>query len=498
MSDIFYPFTKCLHPQRVVNTYTGEVIETGCGVCKSCTLNKSRKMSVMCSMEEQDHKYCMFVTLTYSDEFIPKALPIYDSSNNIYRIVSHCDRLGEYGKVLGVDFCCMHRSGAAFMRSLTNKTFLNGYLSYLSVREVQLFLKRFRKRLSKYSNEQIRYYACGEYGPKHFRAHYHFLLFFDEEQTLQHFSEVLSKAWPYGRVDFSLSRGKSASYVAGYVNSRCSVPQFYSSRSLRPFQLHSTFFAVGLYRSKKEEIYANGYANFVRIGRVLSGKYVQFTPWRSLATTFFPRCKGYSHKSYNQLYYTYTILRHAQQAFGSSFPFLSLTQIAENIVDMVNQRIDCVPFSSHFTPLELQSINKLIDYFLESCGKQIFISSRFDAENSQRLVSAIYSELHISRHFLSFVCRHQTTFEYHSKLKSIIAYWKLRDYENLKNFYQQQVEYSRLYPNSSFDYFYINKDNKSLCSEPIYKQFSSYVSEDFDKSIKHKVLNDLNKVFVYG
>lgn len=498
MSSVFYPFTKCLHPQRVVNTYTGEVIETGCGVCKACVLNKCRKMSVLCSMEEHDHKYCMFVTLTYSDKYIPKALPVYDASNNIYRIVSHCNRLGDYGKVLGVDYCGMHRSGAAFMRMLTNKTFLNGYLSYLSVREIQLFLKRFRKNLSKYSNEQIRYYACGEYGPKHFRAHYHILFFFDEEETLQYFFKVLSASWKYGRVDFSLSRGKSASYVASYVNSRVSIPRLYSCRSMRPFQLHSTFFAVGFYRSKKEEIYEDAPANFVRVGRVLSGKYVEFTPWRSLATTFFPRCKGYSIKSYGELYNTYTILRQAKAAFGSSYEKLSLVQIAENIVDLVNYRLDGLRLSKCFLPYTLHAVDNLVDYFLCSCGKSAFIAARCDLDSSQRLVNSIYSELHLSYHFLYYVCRHQTTFEYHSKLKLIIEYWKIRDYTNLINMYKQQQEYARLYPYSSFDYFYVNVEHKNLSSLLIHKLYSSSVTSDFENSIKHKLLNDLNKIFVYG
>ena len=43
----------------------------------------------------------------------------------------------------------------------------------LDKREIQLFMKRLRKKYGK----GIRYYHCGEYGPKLGRAHYHILIF---------------------------------------------------------------------------------------------------------------------------------------------------------------------------------------------------------------------------------------------------------------------------------------------------------------------------------
>ena len=66
MSDIGYPLVKCYHPRHVQNKYTGEVIQVGCGVCKACLKRRADKMSFLCAIEEQSHKYCMFATLTYS------------------------------------------------------------------------------------------------------------------------------------------------------------------------------------------------------------------------------------------------------------------------------------------------------------------------------------------------------------------------------------------------------------------------------------------------
>ena len=46
----------------------------------------------------------------------------------------------------------------------------------VNVRDVQLFLKRFRKALT-YRNMKIRFFACGEYGDKNLRPHYHLIIF---------------------------------------------------------------------------------------------------------------------------------------------------------------------------------------------------------------------------------------------------------------------------------------------------------------------------------
>lgn len=175
MSDIGYPLVKCYHPRHIQNKYTGQVIEVGCGVCKACLQQRASKLSFLCSMEEIAHKYCMFVTLTYSDDYIPKMYPEYDEELNIVKWISYCHRLGDAGKVISVDYGDWHKTKdiRGYLSLLQYKCNLDGYLSYPSKRDIQLFLKRLRKNLSKYTDEKIRYYAVSEYGPKTFRAHYH-------------------------------------------------------------------------------------------------------------------------------------------------------------------------------------------------------------------------------------------------------------------------------------------------------------------------------------
>lgn len=77
----------------------------------------------------------------------------------------------------------------------------------LSKRDVQLFVKRLRK------THKFRYFACGEYGERTGRPHYHVILFGllpDDEQCIQ-------KSWSNGFVSCSLLTPARARYVAKYV-----------------------------------------------------------------------------------------------------------------------------------------------------------------------------------------------------------------------------------------------------------------------------------------
>ena len=95
----------------------------------------------------------------------------------------------------------------------------NNLIPFLNYVDVQNYIKRLRKHLSKYTNEKISFYAVGEYGPVHFRPHFHLLLFFNSEEISEVIRECHFKSWKLGRSDIQRSNGGCASYVASYVNS---------------------------------------------------------------------------------------------------------------------------------------------------------------------------------------------------------------------------------------------------------------------------------------
>lgn len=113
---------------RVVRDF----IEVPCGKCIGCRLDYSRQWANRCMLELEYHDSAYFVTLTYDDAHIPKTA---------------------YGD---------QETGEA----------IDAYT--LSKRDFQLFMKRLRKA---FPDDEIRFFACGEYGSNTFRPHYHAIIY---------------------------------------------------------------------------------------------------------------------------------------------------------------------------------------------------------------------------------------------------------------------------------------------------------------------------------
>ena len=87
----------------------------------------------------------------------------------------------------------------------------------LCERDVQLFMKRLRKKLSK---EQvfIRYFYCGEYGPDTGRPHYHILVFgIPNSYSRKKIFELFQSPWEHGFVGNEIDRVRSKQGSTQYV-----------------------------------------------------------------------------------------------------------------------------------------------------------------------------------------------------------------------------------------------------------------------------------------
>lgn len=92
-------------------------------------------------------------------------------------------------------------------------------------REVQLFMKRLRKLLSP---QRVRFFACGEYGSKYGRPHYHLIIFNWLPSDIEFFrrdgsddlyrSRILEQLWPKGFSSVGKLSFQSALYCAKYMN----------------------------------------------------------------------------------------------------------------------------------------------------------------------------------------------------------------------------------------------------------------------------------------
>lgn len=140
-----------------------------CGQCIGCRLERSRQWAIRCIHEASLYERNCFITLTYATDHLPP----------------------------------------------------NGTLV---TRDWQLFMKRLRKAYG----PRIRFFACGEYGPKLGRPHYHACLFnfrFDDlcdpvrtkSGELLYRSPALANLWGMGHVSVGDVTFQSAAYVARYV-----------------------------------------------------------------------------------------------------------------------------------------------------------------------------------------------------------------------------------------------------------------------------------------
>lgn len=144
-------------------------LQLPCGQCIGCRLERSRQWAARCMAEAKSHKRNCFVTLTYSDEYLPAR-------------------------------------------------------SSLDYSHFQKFMRRLRKSGAR---NAVRFYMCGEYGPQGDRPHFHACLFnwdfadktywrTSESGSKCFRSRELERLWPYGHCEIGDVTFESAGYVARY------------------------------------------------------------------------------------------------------------------------------------------------------------------------------------------------------------------------------------------------------------------------------------------
>ena len=147
----------CLYP---VTVDLGDVKQTvACGRCAHCRITKNQHWSLRCILESKTHRDNTFLTLTYSDEFLPPG-------------------------------------------------------GSLKPEDVTLWLKRFRVVLARQYGVKIRYFLVGEYGERKGRPHYHLIVFGADAALVE---AVSLQTWKMGRVKSLPFEKGAAGYVAQYT-----------------------------------------------------------------------------------------------------------------------------------------------------------------------------------------------------------------------------------------------------------------------------------------
>lgn len=167
-----------------------------CGKCIGCRLERSRQWAVRLMHEASLYEDNCFITLTYSDEHLPK-----DGSLNKKHFQDFMKRLR---------FSVRPKVG--FPESIS-----------MSSDQKRLYSKAV---LEPFEFPKIRYYHCGEYGEQFQRPHYHVCLFNYDFADKTHFkttdtgklytSSSLDRLWGFGHCLIGDLTFESAAYVARY------------------------------------------------------------------------------------------------------------------------------------------------------------------------------------------------------------------------------------------------------------------------------------------
>lgn len=518
-----YPFTKCLHPKKLVNPYTRETIVVPCGACEACLLQKSAKNTLKCKLESYSCKYTEFVTLTYDDVYVPTALikPVKTDVIDYLPISNECDEdFPVVGKKLHSIYDYYHYElidnsgrfdtdglvlGDCWMRdidmfAIRKKVGYGDVINVLRYEDIQLFIKRLREKIFRLYGQKIRYFVSGEYGPQHYRPHWHILLFYDCPFLAQGIGQVIHSCWSYGRVDSSKSRGKCSQYTAGYVNGNSKLPAFYQCSKTKPKSYHSIRLGEAFCQVSKKEVYASKDFGFVKQCVLLDNVSTTFNMWRSFTTRLFPRCKAYIISSFEERIEAYRIKKYADKSFGTNIP---LKRIAKRIVNDIQHYSSNGVFRPRYYNDE--DYKYLLDFFLNrnSLSLETVFGSAVD---KIRLLNSIYAELLISKHFLEQICDSFDYSECVAKLHVIDSFYKSIEYDNLLRQLQWQSDnvtvdmslkdYRFAYSEVSSYYFeesYVLDDN-DLYDNKFYLVYRESTLKNYNRTNKYKKLNDTYNV----
>lgn len=119
-------------------------------------------------------------------------------------------------------------------------------------------LQRFFKRLRKNTGEKMKYFACGEYGSKNGRPHYHILLYFNEIEDVQ---KAVEKNWTFGNVKTGTVTESSIRYVLNYLNKKGGYKEyvfrkgrFVKNKIKKPFRIMSKNFGLEYLKENEKRI----------------------------------------------------------------------------------------------------------------------------------------------------------------------------------------------------------------------------------------------------
>lgn len=488
------PWVSCFKPVSIRDCF-GRVQMVGCGSCPACQELKRNSLSNRLALEEHRSKYCSFVTLTYDEAH----LPIVDVSRlfsavdgEIVNLQQNHDFNEDFSTPTVVnteelrDSVILYNKHRSFYKSNfsvnRNVTYEDNQVAVLVNRHLQLFIKRFRKYVSKKYNEKIRYYAIGEYGVQSLRPHWHILFFYSSSELARDFEDVqqfgtesrpiqtpvfLRSLWKFGHIDSKQTDGKAYFYVSSYVNKPSDFP--YVLELLAPQRaFHSNF--LGEVCSKEDIKKSFQERDFDHLGQVnvisWSGEQYTYSVRRSLIGRLLPRYSFSASEDDRIVFRKLTL-------FADSFVKARYEQLG-SVLNLASHIFNAWYFGKDNEYAPLASL----------CAPQCLACLHSDLN----LLSPLCSVLYASKRFVS---------------AADSLGFGLRDYYDIYKSYYNWLDYSRLVDilslcviDSNFAYAYydsiIDFDTFSATSID-FKNWSISVKNKFRSRIKHRQIADRYK-----
>ena len=530
INDRSKTYGSCLHPRVIKNKYTGDPVYVPCGTCEFCVHNKAIKSELKCNVQLASSKYCEFITLTYSTEYLPvgkfyqgsrgevrfRSLPrdfvySYKTAQDYTRNISFNDETFDFDTQLSWSSAQLlqkkahlHYTSFPDGRCIYNRPYMEGLIGYLNYRDIQLFFKRLIQNIRRITNEKIHYYVVGEYGPTTFRPHFHILLFHNSKELRQSIRQFVSKSWRFGDSDTQPVWSSASCYVAGYVNSTACLPDFFkNSRHIKPFGRFSVHFAESAFDEvfkpeEDEEIFSLFYD-----GRVLdlNGKPTIVRPKRSHINRLYPRLNKSKHATVADDIRVATIVSRLPQVVAR-FGFIdevSDFELSKRVYYLIRRYLE-VDHSLDYAPEELRVI-------YNACRLSLYIN--FSDESG---CSAIYRLLLQYRNLVkSWVTAPVGSVAFVGQLcKAVKSIHSFYDYCSRRSLHDQLVKVEKwsndpyVCANLSIYYFYpltdvdIMKRSFSeivLNSLVLRASYADYAADNRER-IKHKALNDKNSLLI--
>ena len=233
-----------------------ELITIPCGKCIGCRLDHSRHWADRMILELDRMKKSVFVTLTYSDEFLPcREEDVLPTGEVRYALNDRGAKLSPLVKDHMPEFMKRLRADLNYEPNL---------IKYFNENR-QLCNDR---RKDGFPQIRVRFFGCGEYGENFGRCHLHIILFglsLDDIRYLQdnkplkpvkrnelgqitYESEYLGKLWQKGFANVSESNYFTMGYVARYTMKKAEGNPYPQKYNLTPeFVLMSRRPGIGAY-----------------------------------------------------------------------------------------------------------------------------------------------------------------------------------------------------------------------------------------------------------